>query len=351
MNLHDDWVMEHVTHDRRIWTLALYAAHLATGSTLMCKSIRAATIETYIRDNAKFIRLFIDRDPRKVNDLDGKLAPPIRAVIDMVKRLESMRDLREPFTWEMWLALDTKVANADQLDSLDDALCDWFGKGLYSGPRLSEWAQHDTHALLGSHLSDEQGVPLAFDLSDLEFRGLGNKRVTLRQALSMSVEQLERAIIRFSHQKNGEHGEKRHFTRNTGRPDRCCVRFLHRIFCRFIRLLGWTTSQPLSVYKAADGTIKNIVANDISTAMRALACQVYNLDPVKDKDAVQRWSSHSLRVGACVILHTMGFSAVQIQFLLRWKSTAFMNYLRNLAILSDSQNRAMADLSTMPHII
>jgi hypothetical protein len=77
MNLHDAWAMEHVSHDRRIWTLAIYAAHLATGSTLMCKSIRAATIETYVRDTAKFIRLFIDQDPRKVNDLDGKLAPPL----------------------------------------------------------------------------------------------------------------------------------------------------------------------------------------------------------------------------------------------------------------------------------
>ena len=60
MKLHDNWVMEHVPHEQRIWTLTLYAAHLATGSTLMCKSICAATIETYVWDTAKFHRLFID---------------------------------------------------------------------------------------------------------------------------------------------------------------------------------------------------------------------------------------------------------------------------------------------------
>jgi hypothetical protein len=272
-------------------------------------------------------------------------------VIDMVKRVESMRDLREPFTWEMWEALDTAVEHDAHLDSLDGALRDWLGKGLYSGPHLSEWAQHDPQALLGSHLCDKLGVPLAFTLADLEFRGPRNTRMTLQQAFNMPEAQLERAIVCFSHQKNGEHGEKRHFTKNTGRPDRCCVRFLYRIFHRYVRLLGWSTSQPLSVYKTTDGTVKNIVANDIATVMRALACQVYNLDPVKDKEAVQRWSSHSLRVGACVILHTMGFSGPQIQFILRWKSQAFMSYLRNLAILSDSQNRAMADLATMPNII
>ncbi len=314
----------------------------------MCKSIRAATIKTYVWDTAKFLRLFIDQDPRKVNNLDGKLAPPLRAVIDMVKRVENMRNLREPFTWEMWEALDASVvqgAHLDtldgavpyaHLDSLDGALRDWLGKGLYSGPRLSEWAQHDPQSLFGSHLSDEAGVPLAFTLADLEFRGPRGKRLTLRQAFHMPEDQLDRGMVRFTHQKNGDHGKKRHFTKNIGRPDRCCVRFLHRIFRRYVRLVGWATTHPLSVYRATDGTIKNIVANDISTVMRALACQVYNLDPVKDKEAVQRWSSHSLRVGACVILHTMGFTGPQIQFLLRWKSQAFMSYLRNLAILSDS---------------
>ena len=37
------------------------------------------------------------------------------------------------------------------------------------------------------------------------------------------------------------------------------------------------------------------------------------------------------RVGACVILYTLGFTDVQIQHLLRWKSLAFMEYLRNLS--------------------
>ncbi len=121
-------------------------------------------------------------------------------MIDMVKRVKSMRDLREPFTWEMWEALDTAVEHDAHLDSLDGALRDWLGKGLYSGPRLSEWAQHDPQALLGSHLCDELGVPLAFTLADLEFRGPRNTRMTLQQAFNMPEAQLERAIVCFSHQ-------------------------------------------------------------------------------------------------------------------------------------------------------
>ena len=39
------------------------------------------------------------------------------------------------------------------------------------------------------------------------------------------------------------------------------------------------------------------------------------------------WSAHSLRVGACVILHAAGFTEPQIQFLLRWCSTSFLELL------------------------
>ena len=36
------------------------------------------------------------------------------------------------------------------------------------------------------------------------------------------------------------------------------------------------------------------------------------------------------------------FSGHQIQILLRWDSLAFMDYFRNLAIISDQQNTAIA---------
>jgi hypothetical protein len=77
----------------------------------------------------------------------------------------------------------------------------------------------------------------------------------------------------------------------------------------------------------------------------------YKLDPTRDKKHLQKWSVHSIRVGACVILHGMGFTDTQIQFLLRWTSNAFYVYLRNIAGLAHKQNRALDDLSAMPNFI
>ena len=68
--------------------------------------------------------------------------------------------------------------------------------------------------------------------------------------------------------------------------------------------------------------------------MRRLAAEVYHLHPSKDAKDLQRWSSHSIRVGACVVLHAMGFSDTDIQWILRWRSLAFTACLRNIAILA-----------------
>ena len=84
--------------------------------------------------------------------------------------------------------------------------------------------------------------------------------------------------------------------------------------------------------------------------MRSLAVTVYSYHPDKDKKALQKWSAHSLRVGACVIIHNMGFSALDVQWLLRWRSMAFMAYLRNLAGLADRQHSALDRAGAMPHL-
>ena len=85
--------------------------------------------------------------------------------------------------------------------------------------------------------------------------------------------------------------------------------------------------------------------------MRRAASKLYNLDTVKHKAQLALWSSHSLRVGACTLLYSQGFSAMEIQFLLRWKSDAFMTYLRNLAVTSRRQNVAVNDISSILNFV
>jgi hypothetical protein len=122
---------------------------------------------------------------------------------------------------------------------------------------------------------------------------------------------------------------------------------------RFLTLLDGATHVPLSIYEGEDGKVYNITANDIDRIMQAAAANVYDLDPKNKKDQVflSKRTSHSLQIGACVILYASGFTGEQIQKLLRWKSKAFMDYLRNLAETSRLQNKALNNASSIPNFL
>ena len=350
LNLTDDLFLQHVSQLRRNWQLALYAVHLATGNTVFCKSIKASTILAYLRDVAKFLSRFSPLDARYHSPHDKTLAPCIKAVTDEVARWEKIPDRREPFTIEMWKHLST-LRPSCQPDGIIDTITDWAGCGLYGGFRNTEWAQDDSHAALNNPLLDLHGVPKAFGLNDIVWKTSNNVRISLHSALA-NADLVGRISLTFKAQKNGDNGATRLFTRNDQFPSMCFIRLLVRIVKRFVRLVGEDFTKPLCVCLDALGKLRYITSSDISYVFRRAAAVVYKLDPIADAKSLALWSSHSLRVGACIILHAMGFSTdVQIMWFLRWKSNAFMTYLRNVAVLSDRKNLAFSDMEAMPHVI
>jgi len=108
-----------------------------------------------------------------------------------------------------------------------------------------------------------------------------------------------------------------------------------------------STTIPLAVYR--DGPLTTdrylIYSDQVTELIRDVVCEVLNLDPVKDKDELARYSTHSLRVGACQILYANGFHAHEIKMLLRWQSEAFMTYLRDIAWVARKQIEAMNDIA------
>ena len=213
MSLTDDWLLENVTQERRNWQMALYATHLATGSTLWLKSIKSSTIGKYLLDISKFLTRFHSIDTRKTDAASKSLAPCIQAVITEVARWESVPNKREPYTTDMfhWQDQRCQELTSSSTDSIRHALRDWFGIGLYGGLRLTEWAQEKSNRDISNPLLDPNGIPKAFCLTDLEFRTTGNKRITLEIAFTTDENSIKRAIVTFSHQKNKHHGEKRTF--------------------------------------------------------------------------------------------------------------------------------------------
>jgi hypothetical protein len=96
-------------------------------------------------------------------------------------------------------------------------------------------------------------------------------------------------------------------------------------------------SHPLAWYMCS-ASRSLITDNDISKVLQEAAAKTYD---VSDPDALAKWTSHSIRVGACVSLHETGALPDFIKNRLRWRSDAFLMYLRNTPQLAKKHSRLL----------
>ena len=279
----------------------------------------------------------------------------LTSVYDEIKRYEKVPNRREPVTLEMLRYAQLLAKKANDPLGLEAMLADWWEAALSGGFRLTEWAQDDeAYANPSKVRLNIFGDPTAFLLEDIEVKLLDHSLIQGLEVLSVTLTDVDELWLTFRTQKNGDHGQRRMFRRNKNPRGHCCVAALFRILQRFaiLREGNDRNTTPLAVYRSKiTATVRMVTASAITRHMRKVAAKVYRLNPTTHKDKLAKWTSHSLRVGACVMLHTHGFTAPQIQFLLRWKTDAFMVYLRNVAPLADKQNAAWdkeALLKAMP---
>lgn len=351
MNWSDDFFMERIPLRRRNLQMAIYARFLADGNSIHCQSMKLATIQKYVQTTAQFLSLFDPRgqDPRCTED--GKLCPELTSIYKELNRWESIPDRREPFTIDMLVYIESIAKNSNP-DSIQAAMADWSCIGLFTGMRLTEWAQHANRAALAKPQLDIFGEPRAFALRDIQFLDDNLHIIPLNRILTCPIHTIFRLRITWRTQKNGENGDYRQYERPSLPSDRSPIPAMVNIVRRFARLVGLhDTSTPIAIHKPHGTHTRYITSIDIERSIREAAAHVYNLDPKIHKDALSKWSSHSFRVGACVILHSQGFLTLDIQWLLRWRSLAFYAYLRNLGVNARKQNAAINRAAATPNFL
>lgn len=195
---------------------------------------------------------------------------------------------------------------------------------------------------------------MAFCLGDICFLSDDKIRIPIETVIKLDPASafVGRDFLKYRTQNIGKNIKEWQHAHNTSPTAPCHITCFMKVVQHFVRLIGFKTYSPLCVYREDSGKIRYITATIIESTFRIMAAaHVYKLDPIHDGKHLCRWSAHSLCVGACVILHGMGFTDTQIQFLLRWTSNAFYVYLCNIAGLTHKQNRALDDLSIMPDFI
>ena len=136
MRWDDDFTLEKSTDTRRgLLQLAMYAMHVGTGQTLLCKTIKVATVKQYVRAAATFLALFGEntRDYRKNSATNTAISSTLTSVYNELARWESVPNRRELYTREMLMYLKNVVQVASSCqNSLMSAMTDWFECGLFA---------------------------------------------------------------------------------------------------------------------------------------------------------------------------------------------------------------------------
>ena len=133
-------------------------------------------------------------------------------------------------------------------------------------------------------------------------------------------------------QKNGDNGQTITYARNLDDRYLCFVSAVISILARAERL-GIKPDCPIAVSMTGKKNLSPcfITSTLVASHLQAAAKAVHH---VTSKTDLARFSTHSLRVGACCLLHTNGKPPDYIKLRLRWRSDSYKDYLRDMAMLA-----------------
>ena len=210
---------------------------------------------------------------------------------------------------------------------------DWFVLGLYAGFRKSEWCQDTYQLRLNNRVAlNVDGTSKAFVASDFTICS------STESASTDGLRAHNLVKIKWHFQKNGENGQVISFAHDPNDAEFSPVHAAQRILNR-AKALKVPDDMPLAVYAANPGqdssSFSFIDHHSVELHLKRTAEAVYNFKSLTD---LAKFTLHSLRVGACVLMHVNGADPLLIKARLRWRSDSFMAYLRNTPRLAQLHN-------------
>jgi len=148
--------------------------------------------------------------------------------------------------------------------------------------------------------------------------------------------------VKWRIQKNRQNGQTLHIMAELDHPDICPVRNAFQLVLRKQRLQH-SLSLPLAIFQNKSGDVKYLTASKIAEVLRKAARTAH---PDLTEDEIQKFSAHSIRVWACVLLSEAGMKPDFIKSRLRWMGESYRTYLRDTDKITDQHLVALADASS-----
>jgi len=266
---------------------------------------------------------------------DGKsLIPYFKAILSDRRTWQQSRPKREPLTGLILDAMARRAAQSHPL-ALEAALYDWCRLGVFTGSRLSEYAQSvvakgQSWATIPAATGAPRewvGKPIAFVASDFTFLS-ANRHLLSHEAALQSPSLVRFLVVRFRFDKSAYNFTSRTFQR-IEHHHLCPVAAALSIVARASFLGPLSDDVPLGRYRSTSHNTLCIKGAFVSSFMQRCCIDAYPDPQHHMRQHIEQLHSHSLRITAAVALQSAGVSVQDISFRLRWHSDAVLGYLRD----------------------
>ena len=306
---------------------AMYVKHLQFGVNYTNKDgLRAATLSGYASAIGLLFGLRGFDPPIVMSDPNNWGA----SLISNCKKEEDIAVQRLPLNNTIFAELKKMAHASKSPDSEKNVLFDVTCIGRFLGPRVSEYAQTSPTTIDYHVYPSGKRVIKAFIADDFIFLDKLGKIIDSQSLTDESTDVVKKLRCTWRIQKNRRNGQAITLSSDDKHPQLCPVRAALRLVLR-ARRCGQPDDRPVACYKAKDKLLY-LTGKRVAALFREAVKTIY---PNMSKVERARYSAHSLRVWACVLLDEAGMSPQFIMSRLRWMGNSFRMYLRDTDVIQD----------------
>ena len=313
--------------------LAIYVKYVMLGVNYKnLSSMRSATCKGYVLDAGK---LFVLRGyPNPIDFTDANNWPSI--IVNNLEKEEDIASQRSPLDDKIFTEL-LRMSEKAGRDSLEAVVFNCIASGKPTGPRASKYSQTNQDKVDVHEYPSGKKVIKAWIDCDIKHFDCNTRLLQLKS--DSDLEKVQSMIVEWRHQKNRQNGQKLRVVADKKNPKICPVCNMAELRLRK-RRLNHSLDLPLAVYAQRSGEVKYLTASKIAEIMRKAVRKIY---PDMPDEEVKKFSAHSTRVWACVLLDEAGMSPDFIKKRLRWLGESYRVYLRDTKKINQQHKEALQE--------
>jgi hypothetical protein len=256
-------------------------------------------------------------------------------------KAETVASQRSPLDSPIFTELQRAASSSHSCNSDQNLLFNILTLARFIGPCISEYAQTTQNKANYHVYPSGTHITKAFTANDFIFHGKNSH--VLMKIDNSSLKFAAFIQITWCIQKNHQNGQKIKLSADTNNPLICPVQGALQMVMR-ARRLAQPDDMPVACY--CYRTKKALLIFITGSKIATLLCKaVKKVQPSTSADDFKKYSSHLLRVWACVLLDEANMSPSFIQKCLRWLGDLFKMYLRDTKAIQDKHLAALQSAS------